>query len=227
MKSNFKIILIGVVILFSVLGLAVGLIYSPILDVDKVVVIGAPGREVEVLDAAKIKIGEPLLVGSITSSGNRVAALPWVESARLDQKLTGTARLIVRLRTTVAYARTPEGPVGLVDKEGIVVAVVPTPPSGVPEIKNAGPVPVPGQKIAAPSLVKVAASLGPLGTRVVGIDIADRQVTLYLIAGPEVRFGGLDRLAEKAQAAEATLGAIGTKGFSYLDVRVPSGPVTG
>jgi cell division protein FtsQ len=227
MKPKLRTILIGVTILFSILGLAVGIIYSPILDVDKVVVIGAPGRESEVLDAAKIKIGEPLLVGSITSSDNRVAGLPWVESARLERKLTGTARLIVRSRTPVAYARTPEGLVGLVDEEGIVVAIVPTPPPGVPEIKNAGSVPAPGQKISAPDLVKVAASLGPLGARVAEIAITDRQATLYLIAGPEVRFGGLDRLAEKAQSAEAALGAIGTKGFSYLDVRVPSGPVTG
>ncbi|MSV95071.1 MAG: cell division protein FtsQ, partial [Actinobacteria bacterium] len=101
MKPKLRTILIGVTILFSILGLAVGIIYSPILDVDKVVVIGAPGRESEVLDVAKIKIGDPLLVGSITSSDNRVAGLPWVESARLDRKLTGTARLIVRSRTPV------------------------------------------------------------------------------------------------------------------------------
>ncbi len=216
-----------VLVVVVVIGLGVGAVFSPFLAVDRVVVVGADGREVEVLDKADIKIGTPLLIGSISGATERVAELSWVADARLDKKLPGTARIIVKKRVPVAFVKGPDGAIGLVDASGIVIETAAAAPVGIPEIKTPGPVPAVGAVVDAPEAAKVAAALGPLAARVAYLVVVDKMVTLYLTTGPEVRFGGLDRLGEKVRATEATLGAIGTSGFNYLDVRVPSGPVTG
>jgi len=215
-----------VLVVVVVIGLGVGAVFSPFLAVDRVVVVGADGQEVEVLDKADIKIGTPLLIGSISGAAERVAELSWVADAHLDKKLPGTARIIVKKRVPVAFVKGPDGTIGLVDASGIVIETAAAVPVGIPEIKTPGPVPTVGA-IVDVAAAKVAATLGPLAARVAYLVVVDKMATLYLTTGPEVRFGGLDRLGEKVRAAEATLGAIGTSGFNYLDVRVPSGPVTG
>jgi cell division septal protein FtsQ len=50
---------------------------------------------------------------------------------------------------------------------------------------------------------------------------------LTLADGRVVRLGDLTHLAEKARAAAAVLGAPALPPIGYVDVRVPSAPVTG
>jgi hypothetical protein len=57
--------------------------------------------------------------------------------------------------------------------------------------------------------------------------VEDGQAALLVIDGPEVRLGDLDRLDEKMRAADAVLRSLAGTPVTYVDVRVPSGPVTG
>jgi hypothetical protein len=51
-------------------------------------------------------------------------------------------------------------------------------------------------------------------------------VTMGLGGGPEIRFGTADHLAAKGRIALAILGSL-SRAVPYIDVRVPSAPVTG
>ncbi len=52
-------------------------------------------------------------------------------------------------------------------------------------------------------------------------------LTLVLQDGPDLRFGGADRLAAKWAAASAVLADSGSAGATYLDLRYPERPAAG
>ena len=52
-------------------------------------------------------------------------------------------------------------------------------------------------------------------------------LTLQLRNGPQLRFGGADRLAAKWAAAAAVLASSGSAGATYLDLRYPERPAAG
>jgi hypothetical protein len=66
-----------------------------------------------------------------------------------------------------------------------------------------------------------------LGLRTVRVVVQGDAVTLVLQDGPQVRLGSPDHVAVKARSALAVLRATGSAPPSYVDVRVPSAPVTG
>ncbi|MCW2983306.1 MAG: FtsQ-type protein, partial [Conexibacter sp.] len=52
-------------------------------------------------------------------------------------------------------------------------------------------------------------------------------LTLVLSSGPDLRFGGADRLAAKWAAAAAVLADSESRGATYLDLRYPERPAAG
>jgi cell division protein FtsQ len=211
----------------AVLTAAVGIVLSPLLALDDVAVAGAGDRAAEVRAVVDDDLGSALLLLDTGAVADRVEALPWVASARVERELPNAVRVTVTPRVPVAFARAADGTVGFVDGRGVVLAVAPAPPLGLPELLGTTGVPPLGGRLASAEAARVAAALGPLAGRVVTIVVAGGQATLHVIDGPEVRFGALDRLAEKARAADAVLGATAPGSLTYLDVRVPSAPVTG
>jgi cell division protein FtsQ len=220
--------LCAVLVLLGLVTAAVAATFSPLLDVDRVRVIGAGGdaaRSEEVRDAAGAEIGSPLLFAATGSIEERVEQLPWVADARVARHFPGTVTVSVRPRVPVAWAAAADGSARLVDGSGRVVAVAATPPSGLPQLLGADPE-------AATVVARVAAAVAgavPAGFRagVAGIAVDQDQAVLRLAIGTEVRLGAPRGVAAKARAAESVLQSLGLRMPSYVDVRVPSAPVTG
>jgi hypothetical protein len=119
----------------------------------------------------------------------------------------------------------------LVDATGYEVSVVPTVPAGLPTI---GGIAVdPSVTTTFPVASRVAAELTPtLRPMVAGVVVAHDQAVLLLVGGVQVRLGVPQGINAKSRATEAVLAAIANQGstgapVSYIDVRVPSAPVTG
>ena len=216
----------------AVVAGAVGAVFSPLLDVDEVTVAGATGARAEqVQTAAHIETGVPLLLLDTASAAARIEALPWVAKATVDRELPGTLAITVSERAPVAWVLGTDGSIRLVDATGYEVSVVSTVPAGLPTI---GGVAVdPAVATTFPVAARVAAELTPtLRPMVAGIVVAHDQAVLVLVGGTQVRLGAPHGINAKARATEAVLAAIANPEktgapVSYIDVRVPSAPVTG
>lgn len=78
------------------------------------------------------------------------------------------------------------------------------------------------------AIAALAAAPGALRARVVKATTTKAEgLILTLHDGPELRFGGADRLAAKWAAAAAVLSSEDSRGATYLDLRYPERPAAG
>ena len=201
--------------------------WSPLLDVDRVAVAGAGARAASVRAAAEVEPGAALLLVPTGTVEERVEELPWVAEARATRELPGTLRITVTERPPVGFATRADGTVAIVDATGIVTEVAASAPAGLPELVTRAAPPRPGKVVAPAASARVAGTLGPLAGRVTRISVDRGEAALTLTDARVVRLGDLTRLDEKARAAAAVLDAPGLPAVAYVDVRVPSAPVTG
>lgn len=83
-------------------------------------------------------------------------------------------------------------------------------------------------KAAQGAIAALAAAPGALRDRVIRATTSKAEgLTLTLRSGPELRFGGADRLAAKWAAAAAVLASEDSRGATYLDLRYPERPAAG
>jgi cell division protein FtsQ len=214
-------------VVLAILGGAIAVVLSPLLALDDVTIIGAGARDAEVLAVTDDDRGSPLLLLDTGDVADRVERLSWVADARVERELPNSLRIVVTSRVPVAWARAADGRIALVDDRGVVLAGAPGVPSGLAELSGLTRVPALGGRIRPVVGARVAAALGPLTGRVGAIVVGGGQAVLSMLDGPEVRLGALDRLEEKARSAAAVLGATDAAALAYIDVRVPSAPVTG
>lgn len=208
---------------------AVGAAFSPLLDVDRVRVVGPgpdPERSAGVRAAADVDIGSPLLFADLGAIDERVEDLDWVAAARVTRHFPGTITIDVSPRVPVAWTGAPDGSARVLDVHGRVIATSPAPPPGLPQLLGADP--DGSRAVVAPVAARVAGAI-PADVRagVAGIVVEHDQALLRLASGTEVRLGAPRGVAAKARAAAAVLASLGSDAPAYIDVRVPSAPVTG
>jgi cell division protein FtsQ len=222
-------VLVTVVVL-AILGAAAWLVtHSSLLDVDRVRVTATQHvTAAEVRRASGVHLGEPLLFLDLGAVERRIERLPWVDQARADRRLSGEVHLRVTERAPAAWARRAPDVVALVDARGRVLADAPEAPGELPELSGLAKIPSPGREITPRAAAQVLGKLpDDLRGRVAQVGATGQGVVLALRDGPEVRLGRPDHVADKARAALAVLGTITGAPPAYVDVRVPTAPVTG
>ncbi len=123
-----------------VVGLGLLLYFTPIMSARNIVVIGLGAvTQDEVIGAAAVKPGTPLLQVDTDAVAERVAAIRRVASARVQREYPSTLRVTVIERVPVVVKDYPDGP-HLFDRDGVDFATAPPPP-GVPylDADNPGP----------------------------------------------------------------------------------------
>ncbi len=202
---------------------------SPLLDVDRLEVVGAARTSLEeVISASGIEPGDPMLEVDLAAARARVAALPWVESVRTERDWPGGVRFIVTERQPVAQVAVAEG-WAVVDAEGRVLEVRPQPAAGLTAVEGAGGSSRPGGWLASDALevVAVAGSLEPaVADRVIAVGRAETGgLYLDLNNNATVRVGTTEDLAAKLLSVRTVLEQVALECLAVLDVRVPSVPV--
>lgn len=192
-------------ILLTLLGVALGLVlyFTPLMSARSVEVrgTGVVTRE-EVLGAAQVQVGTPLMQIDTDAVADRVAGIRRVASARVQRGYPSTLRIVITERIPLAVKDFPDGP-HLFDRDGVDFATAPPPP-GLPYLDVDNPGPADGPTKAA---LEVMTALPPEVVAQVGRVAAPSvaSVTLTLADGRTVVWGTTDRTDEKADKLAALL----------------------
>ncbi|OBF37271.1 cell division protein FtsQ [Mycobacterium sp. ACS1612] len=215
---GLKVLMWSALISVVVVGLGLLLYFTPIMSARNIVVVGlGAATQDEVIAAAAVQPGTPLLQVDTDAVAERVAAIRRVATARVQRQYPSTLRVTVTERIPVVVKDYPDGP-HLFDKDGVDFATAP-PPAGVPYLDTDNPGPSDAPTKAA---LQVMTALRPEVAGQVGRIAAPSvaAITLTLIDGRTVVWGTTDRTEEKA----LKLGALLTQPGQTYDVSSPDLP---
>jgi len=215
---GLKMLLATVLLVIVGVGLALILYFTPAMSARNIVVTGtgAVSRE-EVLDAAQVRIGTPLLQINTNQVADQVAAIRRVASARVQRQYPSALRITIVERVPVAVKDFPDGP-HLFDRDGVDFATGPPPPA-LPYIDVPDPGPDdPTTKAALQVLLALRPEVAGQVGRIAAPSVA--SITLTLGDGRVVIWGTTDRTDEKAEKLAALL----TQPGKTYDVSSPDLP---
>jgi cell division protein FtsQ len=204
----------------TVLTVALGLVlyFTPAMSARSIIVVGtgAVSRD-EVLGAAQVRLGTPLLQIDTDGVADRVAAIRRVASARVQRQYPSALRITVVERVPVVVKDFPDGP-HLYDRDGVDFATAPPPPA-LPylDVDNPGPTD-PATKAALAVLTALRPEIVAQVGRIAAPSVA--SITLTLTDGRTVIWGTNERTDEKAQKLAALL----TQPGRVYDVSSPDLP---
>lgn len=207
-------------IVLTIVSVGLGLIlyFTPVMSARSLVItgIGAVTRE-EVVDAAKVRLGTPLLQINTDVVADRVAGIRRVASARVQREYPSTLRITIVERIPIVVKDYPDGP-HLFDRDGVDFATAPPPP-GLPYIDVDHPGPSdPPTRAALEVMTALRPEVAAQVSRVAAPSVA--SVTLTLTDGRTVVWGTTDRTEEKAEKLAALL----TQPGKVYDVSSPDLP---
>lgn len=213
------------------LAIGYGITQSPLLDVDEVEVIGAPRTGVDqVLEAAGIDLGTPLLGLDLSGPRRDIAALPWVDQVRAGRTWGGKVTFDVTERSAVAQipveAQIPgEQSWAVVDLQGRVLQINST-PWELPVVLF-GPVPEPGEWLGGRALPLLEVSEALVSLQDDGIESiswVDGRVMVDLPGDVRAHWGGRDDPRGKAVVLATFLARVDLHCFEMIDLSIPEFP---
>ena len=215
---GLKLALAMVVLTVVTVALGLVLYFTPVMSARSIVItgIGAVTRG-EVLDAAQVRLGTPLLQINSGGVADRVAAIRRVASARVQRQYPSALRITILERVPVVVKDFPDGP-HLYDRDGVDFATAPPPPA-LPylDVDNPGPND-PATKAALAVLTALRPEIAAQVGRIAAPSVA--SITLTLSDGRTVIWGTNERTEEKA----VKLAALLTRPGRVYDVSSPDLP---
>ncbi len=215
------------VIVTAAIALVVGLVQSPLLDVDRfdVASTGHVSTD-ELLAVSGVELGDPLALVDAEAIRARILVLPWVADASVTAKWPGTLRLAVTERVPVAMAPVDGGFV-LIDADGRVLGPSANPPA--PDL--AGPRPIEGLVVPAPgnhldargqvTLEVLAAVPSGVRTRLEAVVIdGDGDVSLRLRPDMVAVVGSTADLDQKMRTLKTVLAQVVLDDIETIDLQV-------
>lgn len=216
----------------AVLGLlALGWLWlrdSSFVAVERVTVTGATGPDARAVRAALAGAARDMTTLHVRTDALRTAVEPYgrVASVEASAHLPHTLRIEVRERAAVAAVSAGGQRVG-VAADGTVLRGQVT--SGLP-LLSARSAPTGGRvtdQDLAREVAVLAAAPAALRARVIRVGTGSRGLSVPMRDGPELLFGGGERLRAKWIAAATVLADPSSSGASYVDVRLPERPAVG
>ncbi|MFT4298502.1 MAG: FtsQ-type POTRA domain-containing protein [Aeromicrobium sp.] len=216
-----------VLVVVAILGAGVWLVaFSSVLAADRVKVTGVDLLSTqEVLAAADVPLGTPLVRLDVDGIEERVSSLAPVESVDVSRSWTGTVTVAVTERTAVAWVD-DGGEIRGVDRFGADFRTFDEPPA-LTEIR------VPAEQgrdrrqslEGLGSVVDTLASSAPelLGQIAYGEAQSQDSITFQLVDGRRVQWGSAEESERKIEVIEALLASVEATEY---DVSAPEQPTT-
>jgi len=217
---------IAVGVVLGLVAAAVGATMSPLLDVDRITVVGQTHvGEQELIDASGVARGDPLRV---RRGRDRLMALPWIASARVVRDWPDAVRISVTEERPLATVAGPDAMV-LVSHTGRVLDVLTEPARDRPRLEVAAALRLQGEIVGselAPEVRRALAVFDRIPDDLLlelslGRVAADGTLGFELPDGTIVHFGPPDDVAAKMLAIQAVLSQVVRDCMATLDVREP------
>lgn len=214
--------------LVAVLG-AIGIIYSPVLDVDMISVAGTDRLgDVDIVSVAQVRRGEALALLDVDAAQRRLADDPRILRARVTRRYPGTVEFRITERRAVARVAGPT--LGIVAGEGGVVIGL---ARGDEELRTVEVASDPSTKVGARLEGSQAQAIDLIGS--IPREISDQiehvridrsaQLEFELKSGGVVLFGSVADAELKLLSMRTMLGPqLDHDQVCQLDVRVPTLP---
>ena len=208
--------IVALAIVIGAVGLLYGVYFTPLLGIRSVQVLGTKDlTQKQVLDAAAVPAGAPMLTISLAAIRDRVAGLNRVASVNVSRSWPATVRIDVAERIAVGVIKEPDG-AHLIDRTAKDFATVPAEPAGLPELE------LPHAAATDPTAVALVQVLlavpDKIRAEILSVSAkSPNSVTLALSAGRTVRWGGFEDSPRKA----AVLTALMTQPGKVYDVSSP------
>lgn len=191
--------------LASVVAVALGLVlyFTPAMSARNVAISGATAvPQEQVLAAAAVAPGTPLLQINTDAVAERVATIRRIATARVQREYPSTLRITVVERVPVVVKDYPDGP-HLFDRDGVDFATEPPPPT-LPYLDADHPGPTdPATKAALEVMLALPPDVVAQVGRIAAPSVA--SIALTLTDGRVVVWGTNDRTDEKALKLAALL----------------------
>lgn len=215
---GLKVLMWAALISVLVVGIGLLLYFTPVMSVRNTVVAGLDVvAQEEIVAAAAVAPGTPLLQVNTDTVAERVATIRRVASARVQRQYPSALRITIVERVPVVVKDYPDGP-HLFDRDGVDFAVG-MPPPGVPYLDTDSPGPNdPPTKAALQVMTSLRPEVAAQVARIAAPSVA--AITLQLVDGRQVVWGTTDRTEEKA----VKLGALLTQPGQTYDVSSPDLP---
>lgn len=213
-----------------VLASLIAIVYSPILDLDRVRWVGTSHLNVRAAQArAGLTLHTPLLRIDLNRVVAEVETEPWVQRAYVQRHLPGTVSIRVLERTPVAVVA-GKGVVAMVDGDGRVLSRGTQ--AGLVSISSDVAVPTAGQKVSA-SIAAPATLLATLPdanvaqVREIRVAAGGEAEATVTAGNHEVKvlLGDPSAPQDKARALATMLQRVDFAGVTVLDLRAPRVPV--
>lgn len=210
--------IIGAVIL-TVFAIFVNVVwFSSVFDVRSVRVFGTHfTTKSQVLQAAGIRVGQPIARVDVRGATERVGALPQVVSVDVRRGFPHSIVIEVHERIPIAAAANADGGWSLVDRTGALFQVVSSRPERLTAVEGYT------ERFRGIGARTAAAFPDWLRARVKVVRVlAPADIRLELRNGHQVVWGGEERAARKAQVLQSLLKVKAR----YFDVSAPDTPAT-
>jgi len=227
-RRRLRLLVSGMVITLVTAAVWVG-IRSPLLDVDRITVVGAERTPPDwVTEAAGVWKGQSLVDVDVEAAAVAVEGLPWIDRALVRRIWPSTVEVTVTERTASAVTSTNTGEWAVLDATGRLLETVPERLPGLLVVEGVGELPEPGATVGrARGPLAVFAALSPaLAARTLAVSVLDGgHIELKLNPQGTVRMGAVEALEAKVRATETVLASVDVRNLAILDVRLPSSPV--
>ena len=211
-RRRLRVVLAAAAVV-AVLLVLVGVAFSPLLDVDRFTVAGQFRTDPEdIVAAAGVERGEPLLTADLGAAARRIEELPWVDEATVERSWPGTLRYRVVERVPAAAAQGPDGAWVALDGDGRVLVALDAAPTDLPVVEGVTVAPEVGASAPAEAAGALAlAGAIPESARP-AVDAllvdADGGVTVRLDSGGVATIGPLEDLEAKGVALASVIAAV-------------------
>ncbi|CAN5468634.1 hypothetical protein BH10ACT3_BH10ACT3_13460 [soil metagenome] len=239
-------VLIGGCVVIALILAAIGSTMSPLLDVDRITVVGhGHVSEADLIDASGVSHGDRLVDLDVNAARRALMEIPWVASARVVRDWPDAVRISVTEERPVASVRATYGSV-LVSTTGRVLEQLVAIDPAYPHLEYGRPlVLVPdshrgGTRAADDGSDRVGAVVSAQlqhalavfervsddmrGELMAANMATDGTLTFQLADGTEVRFGPPEDVAAKLLAIQSVLTQVVRDCMKTLDVREPTRP---
>jgi cell division protein FtsQ len=230
-RRNRRRIVVSALLVALLIGLAAGALYSPLLQLRHVTVLGDRHlTQSDIVEASRLQGGDRLIDIDTSAVASRVSRLPWVRTVQVSRNWPDSVTIRVVERAAVARVATASGGQLVIATGGRIAGPEGVFDQGLPTVSLPSTVKVRVGAVLPRRVADATEMLGAVPDDILihasGATVsAAGDLTLALRPSGELWFGDAHQVRQKYLSAETILGgSVALDHLKRLDVRIPSAP---